>query len=45
MNNAVYLQTMENLRNIIDVKIIRKEREYFKWTSKIGMSQKYFTIT
>ena len=25
---------MENLRNRIDIKLVRNEKDYFKWTSK-----------
>ena len=34
MNNAVYRKTVENLRNRIDVKLVRNKRECLKWTSK-----------
>ena len=34
MNNAVYVKTMENLRNTIDVKFLKNEKDYLKWTSK-----------
>ena len=44
MNNAVYGKTVENLRNIIDVKLV-SNKKYFhlKWTSKPSyLSQKLF---
>ena len=34
MNNAVYCQIMENVRNIIDVRPVSNEKDYLKWTSK-----------
>ena len=34
MNIAVYGKTMENLRNIIVLKLVSNKRDYLKWTSK-----------
>ena len=34
MNNVVYGKAMENLRNIIDVKLASNKKDYLKWTSK-----------
>ena len=34
MNNAIYGKTMENLRNNIDVRVVNKEKDYLKCTSK-----------
>ena len=34
MNNAVYGKAMENLRNIIYVKLASNKKDYIKWTSK-----------
>ena len=34
MNNVVYKTAMENLRNIIDVKLLRNKKYYLKWISK-----------
>ena len=43
MDNAVYGTTVENLRNKIDVQLIKNEKDYLKWTSKQSyMSQKIF---
>ena len=36
INNALYRETMENLRNRIDVKLISNKRDYLKWTSKLS---------
>ena len=43
MNNAVYGKQMENVRNIIDIRLVSNERDYFKWTSKPSyLSHKIF---
>ena len=34
MNNAVYGETLENLRNGVDVNSVNDEKCYFIWTSK-----------
>ena len=33
INNAVYGQTMENLRNKIGVRLVSNEEDYLKWAS------------
>ena len=43
MNNAVYENTMKNLRNRIDIKLSSNEKDYLKWTSRPSyMSHKIF---
>ena len=43
MNNVVYGETIENLRNAIDVKLVSNVKDYWKRTSKRRyMSQKIF---
>ena len=34
MSNAVYNKTMENLRNRIDIKLVKNKKDYLKCTSK-----------
>ena len=34
MNNAIYEKPTENFRNIISVKLVNKEKDYSKCTSK-----------
>ena len=31
LNNVVYSKTMENLRNGINVKLVRNKKDYLKW--------------
>ena len=41
MNNTAYSKTMENLRNTIDVKLVRNEKYFLNWATKPSyMSQK-----
>ena len=43
MNNTIYRKMMENLRNRINVKLLHKEKDYLKCTSKPSyMSHKIF---
>ena len=43
MDNVVYGKAMENVRNRIDARLVSKEDDYLKWTSKPAyMSQKIF---
>ena len=43
MNNAVYGKAMENLRKLIDVKLVSNRKNYLKWISKPSyMSHKIF---
>ena len=43
MKNAVYRQTIEKLRNRVDVKLVNNEKDYLKCTSKSSyMSHKVF---
>ena len=45
MNNAVYREIMENLRNRIDLKLVSNKKDYLKWTSKPSyMPHKIFDI-
>ena len=34
MDNAIYGKPMENLKSKIDVRLLSKEEDYLKWTSK-----------
>ena len=34
MSNTANGKTMEDLRNRIDTKLVNKEKDYLKWTSK-----------
>ena len=34
MNNAIHKKAMENLRNRINVKLVKDEKDYLKYTSK-----------
>ena len=43
MNNVVYGKKIENLRNRLDVKLIRNKKDYLEWASKRSyMSHKIF---
>ena len=43
MSNDVYSNRVENVRNRIDVRLINKNKDYLKWTSKPSyMSHKIF---
>ena len=43
LNNVVYSKTMENLRNGINVKLVRNKKDYLKWKWKPSyMSLKTF---
>ena len=34
MDNTICAKTIENLRNIINAKIVNNKKDYLKWTSK-----------
>ena len=34
MNNVAHAKTMENLRNRIDARLVRKGRDYLRWALK-----------
>ena len=40
MDNAVYSKTKEKLRKGIDVKLVRNEKDYLKWTLKLSYMSK-----
>ena len=41
MNNAIYIKTIENMRNRINLKLVNNKKDYSKKTSKQNyMSQK-----
>ena len=43
IDNAVYGKAMETVRNGIDVILVRNEKDYLNWTSKLSfMSQNIF---
>ena len=44
MNNSVYAKTMENLRKIINVRLVNNAKDYKKYVSKPSfVSQKIFS--
>ena len=45
MNNAVCEDAMENLRDRIDVKLVRNKKDYLKQTSKPSYMQLYIPST
>ena len=43
INHVVHCRTMENLKSIINVRLVSNERDYLKWASKTSyMSHKIF---
>ena len=43
MDNAIYEKAMENLRERIDIRVVKNRKDYLKWTSKPSyMSHKIF---
>ena len=43
MNNALYSNTIENLRDGVDIRLMNNEKGYLKWTSKPSyIAQKIF---
>ena len=45
MNNNVYGQTMDSLKNSIDVRFLSNRKDYLKWTSKPSVCYKeYLTM-
>ena len=44
MNNIAYGKAMENLRNSTDIKLVKNEKDYLKWTSQLYVRKKYLSM-